>query len=54
MRSRSLMDAFLGTGPRQPFVELGQGVLEASGEALDDGALLVGALFGEAVLLYPT
>ena len=41
--------AFFGTGPGESFGELGQGLLEARGEALDDGALLGGALFGEAV-----
>ena len=39
----------MGAGARQPLVELGQGGLEAGGETLDDGPLLVGALLGVAV-----
>ena len=41
--------AFFGAGSGEPFAELGQGLLEALCEALDDGALLVRALLGEAV-----
>ena len=44
-----LVEVFLGTRFGQPFGELGQCVLEAFGEALDDAALLGGAFLGKAV-----
>ena len=44
-----LVESFLGAGLGEPFGELGERVLEAFGEALDDTALLGGALLGEAV-----
>ena len=47
-----LVDAFLGSWFGEPLGELGECVLEAVGEAFDDAAFLVGALFGEAVQAY--
>ena len=44
-----LVEPLVGAGPRQPFVELGQGRLEAGGETLDDAPLLLGPFFGVAV-----
>ena len=44
-----LVESFLGVRFGEPLGELGERVLEAFGEALDDGALLGGALLGEAV-----
>ena len=42
-------DPLPGAGPGKPFGELGEGLLEAPGEAFDDGAFLGRALLGEAV-----
>ena len=44
-----LVEAFVGARFGEPFGELGERVLEAFGEALDDAAFLGGALLGEAV-----
>ena len=43
------VDPFPGAGPGKPLGEFGEGLLEAPGEAFDDGALLGRALLGEAV-----
>ena len=44
-----LVDAFMGPRFGESLGELGECALEAFGEALDEAAFLVGALFGEAV-----
>ena len=44
-----LVDAFMGARFGESLGELGECVLEAFGEALDDAAFLIGAFFGEAV-----
>ena len=49
MRCQTLSSRFWVRGLEQPIGELGERVLEAFGEALDDAALLGGTLLGEAV-----
>ena len=49
MRSRILLARFSVRGRDSPSESWVRGLLEAPGEALDDGALLVRALLGEAV-----
>ena len=49
MRCQTLSSRFWVRGLESPSQSLGEPVLEAFGEALDDGALLGGALLGEAV-----
>ena len=44
-----LVEPLVGAGARQPVVELRQGGLEAAGETLDDGSLLLGPLLGVTV-----